>query len=153
MTTLQKRALFGAIISGAILLATTTLLIITDPATIFEKDSLELAYLGFMLGGAVIYGILVIFTRRGKEGEDFVIDERDVFIARRALIVQLRTVLIALALWCVVLVRIYIGNGGIPVPLMYIMYIFILFLNLLARSICIYHGYNLPINDPERKDR
>lgn len=150
MTTMQKRALTGAVISCVVLLATILLLALNDPATLFEQDFLELIYLGIILGGAAVYGIVMLVTRRSKDGEAVTYDERDRFITRRALAIQLQVVLIAVALWCVVLVRIYIGAGGIPVPLMYVMYISILFLNFLARSISIYFGLKVPLDDLEK---
>ncbi len=146
----QKRALFAALISGLMLLATIAMPFLNDPATIFENDSLELAYLGFLLIGVAIYGVLALLTMKRKRGEEYVFDERDILIAARALIVQQRVVLISVAVWCIALVRIYIGKGGIPVPLMYIMFLSILFMNILARSLSIYRGYNLDIGDLER---
>lgn len=150
MTTMQKRALAGAVISCVVLFATVLLLVLNDPATIFEQDVHELIYLGIILGGAVVYGIVMLVTNRSKDAEAVNYDERDRFIVNRALAVQLQVVLIAVALWCVVLVRVYIGTGGIPVPLMYVMYISILFLNFLARSISIYFGLKInPVESAE----
>jgi hypothetical protein len=146
----QKRALAGAAISGVILIATILLIILSDPYKIFEKDFLELIYLGIILLGALVYGVLVFMTRERKEDEKMAVDERDLYIASRALVVQLRAVLISMALWCVILVRIYIGQGGIPVPLMYLMYVGVVNINFLVRSIYILRVYNKQLESPTK---
>ena len=150
MTTMQKRALAGAVISCIVLFATILLLTLNDPATIFDQDLYELIYLGIILAGAATYGLVMLATRQSKSTGAVIYDERDRFIAERALAIQLQVVLISVALWCAVLVRVYIGAGGIPVPLMYVMYISILFSNFLARSISIYFGLKVPLEDSER---
>ncbi|MBU0519290.1 hypothetical protein KJ564_10185 [bacterium] len=148
----QKRALIGVIISGATLLATFWFVFAIDPADIFERDDLEKIYLGFLLSGGAAYAIVLLLTRGETKGAAYVYDERDSLIANHALKVQLWTVIGALCLWCVALVRIYIGKSGVPVSLMYLMFLSILLVNILTRSISIFLSYRSDASIADKED-
>ncbi len=143
----QKRAIAGIIIFGGVLAAVTVMFIQYDPTTIMQNRPLELTYVILLASSFILYGLFYLLSGRKTEGEEIPFDERDNLIAKFALNVQLFSVIGVLSLWCIVLTRIYLESGFVPVPLMYIMLNSIYFINMLARSIAIVHGYKMPIQD------
>jgi len=137
----QKRALVGMIISGFMLIATLWFTFAVNPADIFASDDLEQLYLAFLLTGGAIYAVVYVLTRKETKDDAYVYDERDAIIANQALTVQLWSVIIALAIWCVTLVRLYIDKPGIPVPLMYLMFLSIIIINAFVRSVVIFFSH------------
>ncbi|NQT35516.1 hypothetical protein HQ587_10020 [bacterium] len=139
----QKRALYGLLIFGGILLAAILLFSFNDPSKIFENKSAEIIYVGLLVGGFSLYGIMILLTRKRREGEEVTFDERDIHVARHALQNQVVAVIVTVTIWCGALTEIYIEENGVPVPLMLIMVNSVYFVNMLVRSISILRGYNM----------
>jgi len=140
----QKRAFLSMILAGVILLAFIFMFTFNDPATLNEDKPLRMIFTSIIVGGAILWGIIIASTKKQNPEEAVAMDERDVIIARNALKTQLWASMITLVVWCIVLTETYWTKGAVPVDLMYIMMQFILFTNLLARSIVIFRGYKNP---------
>ena len=147
----QKRALFGIIIFGSILLTIIVLFIINNPAEITQNRPLEITYIVLFVGGVLSYGLMNIITSRRSSDEKFTFDERDALVAKGALHTQLAAVLITATIWCVVLSLIYTGEDGIPSSFMLIIINSLFFVNMLFRSVSVFRGYKMSTEDLEKR--
>jgi hypothetical protein len=141
MTPLQKRAWFGLAIGVVMVAAILAVFIVKGVKAYDEDKGMRLIVMGLFVGGLALYALTFSFTRR-KSGQAGVLrDERDEVIVRKAVNVQLWSVIISLVVWMIVLSEIYWDLGQMPVIFLFLIAMSSLIVNMLAQAIGILIGY------------
>jgi len=141
MTPLQKRAWFGLAIGVVMVAAILAVFIVKGVAAYDEDKGMRLIVMGLFVGGLALYALTFSFTRR-KSGQAGVLrDERDEVVMRKAVNVQLWSVIISLVVWMIVLSEIYWDRGQMPVIFLFLIAMSSLIVNMLAQAIGILIGY------------
>lgn len=138
MAPLQRRALYGLIIGFVWAIAIIAVFILKGGVSTFNEDQgFRLIIDGLWIGGLIAYLVLfqTILRRPGQ------IDERDKLIMDRAPRVQWLAVIFSLVAWVIALSESYHDKGQIPIIFLYLIFMSILIVSMIAQSIGIMIGY------------
>ena len=138
MAPLQKRALYGLVFGVVWAVAIVAVFILKGGVSTFNEDQgFRLIIDGIWIGGLIAYLILfqTILRRPGQ------VDERDKIIMDRAAKVQWLGVIFTLVAWVIALSESYHDEGQIPVVFLYIIFMSVLIVSMIAQSIGILIGY------------
>jgi len=138
MAPLQKRALYGLVFGVVWAVAIVAIFILKGGVSTFNEDQgFRLIIDGIWIGGLIAYLILfqTILRRPGQ------VDERDKIIMDRAARVQWLGVIFTLVAWIIALSESYHDEGQIPVVFLYIIFMSVLIVSMIAQSIGILIGY------------
>ena len=141
MTPLQKRAWFGLAIGVVMVAAILAVFIVKGVAAYDEDKGMRLIVMGLFVGGLALYALTFSFTRRKLGQAGILRDERDEVVMRKAVNVQLWSVIISLVVWMIVLSEIYWDRGQMPVIFLFLIAMSSLIVNMLAQAIGILIGY------------
>ena len=138
MAPLQKRALITFLIGLVFSAALAVVLVLEGDPTAFE-DSEFIRWIMYitLVGVPLSYLLLIDFSLR-KPTE---LDERDRLIMLRSGSVQWLAIAIALAGWTVGLTEVYWDTGEVPVAFLSLIFISVLIISVVARSLGILLGY------------
>jgi len=140
MARLQKRALYGLIVSFLWIIALVVTFISKGGIDTFVVDQgFEALMVGMMVVGFLAYFITLLVTR-GKRGE-VTMDERDRAILAKARATQLWSAMLTLAVWMISLSRIYWGQGQVPVQYLYIIFMSTILVVIVTENAGILLGY------------
>ena len=138
MAPLQKRALYGLVFGVVWAVAIVAIFILKGGVSTFNEDQgFRLIIDGIWIGGLIAYLILFQTILR-RPGQD---DERDKIIMDRAARVQWLGVIFTLVAWIIALSESYHDEGQIPVVFLYIIFMSVLIVSMIAQSIGILIGY------------
>ena len=138
MAQLQKRALYSLFIGLLLTVILIVVLVAQGDVTAFESDqNVRLIMYAVMIGVPLVYLILVNLTLRKPTQ----IDERDRIIVEKSSRVQWLAVIFSLAAWMIVLTEVYREQGQVPVAFLNLIFISILIISILAKSLGILLGY------------
>jgi hypothetical protein len=138
MAPLQKRALYGVAFGVVWAIAIVVVFILKGGIGIFDEDvQFRSIIYGLWIGGLVAYLILfeTLFRKPGK------VDERDKLILAWAPAIQWRAVIFTMVAWVIVLSESYHEEGQIPVIFLFIMFMSILIVSMIAQCLGILIGY------------
>jgi len=137
MAPLQKRALYGLVFGIIWAAAIAGIFIAKGGASAFDEDTgFRLIIDGLWIGGLVVYLVLyATIIRKSRQ-----VDERDRLILDKSPRAQWIAVIFTLVVWMMVLTEIY-HTEGVPVIFLFIMFISILSISMLAQSAGILIGY------------
>ena len=139
MPPLQKRALWGLLVTAATLAIITVILTNRGAAAYWDNDNLRLTVVAIFLVGLFAYtGTLLLPLIKGGMRQ---LDERDRIVLSKAGAVQSGLVLLALAGWLISLTERFREQGAIPVVYLYLIFGSIVLVNLLGQSLGILVGY------------
>ena len=138
MAPLQKRALITFLIGLVFSAALAVVLVLEGDPTAFE-DSEFIRWIMYiaLVGVPLSYLLLIDFSLR-KPTE---LDERDRLIMLRSGSVQWLAIAFALAGWTVGLTEVYWDTGEVPVAFLSLIFISVLIISVVARSLGILLGY------------
>jgi len=138
MAPLQKRALYGLIFGVVWAIAIAAVFILKGGADVFNQDQgFRLIIDGLWIGGLLVF--LILFTTVIRKRGQF--DERDKLIMEKAPRVQWLAVIFSLVAWIIALSEIYHAEGQIPIIFLYIIFISVLSVSMIAQSAGILLGY------------
>lgn len=138
MAPLQKRAWWGLGIGLAFGIALLLVFIIKGEVATFDEDlSYRIPVYVLWIGGTAAYLIIMNVTLRRRNQ----VDERDRLILDKAMKVQLWALIITLVAWTISLTMAYGDTGCIPVVFLYLIFISIQVINMIAQSLGILAGY------------
>jgi len=138
MAPLQKRALYGLVFGIIWAIAIVIVFVLKGGVSTFNEDrGFRLIIDGLWVGGLIVYLILFATVLR-RPGQ---VDERDKMIMGRAPRVQWWTVIFLLVAWVIALSESYHDEGQIPVIFLYLIFMSILIISMIAQSIGILIGY------------
>ena len=139
MTQSMKRAILTLSIWGPVAVIFSMLFFVYGhPATYADNQSQRYLVSGILAAGYVGYGVMMYLTRKRRDDDHLVSDERDEVIATRAsmaglIIVAIYVFLLALGLW-----EHYQEHGAVPVGWMWFM---------AYSTVCLsYVGTSLPVS-------
>ncbi len=140
MARLQKRALYGLIVSFLWIIALVVTFISKGGIDTFVVDrGFEALMVGMTVVGFLAYFIVLLVTR-GKHGE-VTMDERDRAILAKARATQLWATVLTLVVWMVSLSRVYWAQGQVPVQYLYIIFMSTILIVIAAENVGILLGY------------
>ena len=138
MAPLQKRAWFSLAIGVVFAVAFIAVFIIKGGISTFTEDQgFRIIIDVIWVSGIVANLIIINFTLRKPR----LVDERDRLIMDRAPRVQWLAVVFSLVAWTIVLTEIYWEQGQIPVIFLYLIFMSVLIISMLAQSLGILIGY------------
>ena len=138
MAPLQKRAWFSLAIGVVFAVAFIAVFIIKGGISTFTEDQgFRIIIDVIWVSGIVANLIIINFTLRKPR----LVDERDRLIMDRAPRVQWLAVVFSLVAWTIVLTEIYWEQGQIPVIFLYLIFMSVLIVSMLAQSLGILIGY------------
>ena len=138
MAPLQRRALYSLVIGLILTIALVAVLVAQGDVTAFDRDAnLRLIMYAVLIGVPLIYLILVNLTLRKPTQ----VDERDRIIIERSSRTQWVATIFSLAAWTIILTEVYRGQGQVPIPFLYLIFVSILIISTLALSFGILTGY------------
>ena len=138
MAPMQKRAWWGLAIGIVFAVALLLLFIIKGDVTTFNEDpGYRITVAILWVGTLVAYLVVMKLTLR--KSEQF--DERDRLILDRATSVQLWALIVTLVAWTLALTEVYWDTGCIPVIFLYLIFISIQIIYVIAQSLGIIIGY------------
>jgi hypothetical protein len=138
MAPLQKRALITFLIGLVFSAALAVVLVLEgDPAAFEDSEFIRWITYIALVGVPLSYLLLIDFSLR-KPTE---LDERDRLIMLRSGSVQWLAIAFALAGWTVGLTEVYWDTGEVPVAFLSLIFISVLIVSVLARSLGILLGY------------
>jgi hypothetical protein len=141
MAPLQKRALYGLILG--VLWIAAIIVVFTAGGGInefTENQSFRIIMDAIFIGGLLASLALTASLAKTKKGE-VKMDERDLTIMRRAPLIQLWAVLLALVAWAISLTEIYWNEGAVPILFLYLIFFSSLIVSAFAQSLGILTGY------------
>lgn len=138
MAPLQKRALYGLIFGIVWVITIVVIFILMGGAAAYDEDvTFRSIIMGLWIGGLVAY--LILFeTVRNKPGK---VDERDRLVITQAGTTQWWSVIVALVIWVISLSEIYHEQGQVPVIFLYLIFISVLIVSMIAQCLGILIGY------------
>jgi hypothetical protein len=138
MAPLQKRALWGLIISLVFAIAFVLVFFLLGGIQTFDEDAnFRLIIDALMLGSLIINLVLFNLPLRHYG----MVDERDRLIAGRAPHVQWLAVIFTLMAWTIALNEVYQETGLIPAVFLYVVFMSVLIVSTLGQSLGILIGY------------
>ena len=138
MAPLQKRALYGLVFGIIWAIAIVIVFVLKGGVSTFNEDrGFRLIIDGLWVGGLIVYLILFATVLRRPSQ----VDERDKMIMGRAPRVQWWAVIFLLVAWVIALSESYHDEGQIPVIFLYLIFMSILIISMIAQSIGILIGY------------
>ena len=138
MAPLQKRALYSLVIGLVLTIALVVVLVDQGDITAFDRNlNLRLIMYAVMIGVPLSYLILVNLTLRKPTQ----IDERDRLIMEGASRAQWLSAIFSMAAWMIVLTEVYQEQRQVPVEFLYLIFVSILIISMLAQSLGILLGY------------
>lgn len=138
MAPLQKRALYGLMFGIVWAFAIIAVFILKGRVSTFDEDQgFRLIIDGLWIGGLIAYLVLfeTILHRPGQ------VDERDRLVMDKAPRVQWLAVIFSLVAWVIALSESYHDEGQIPVIFLYLIFMSILIVSMIAQSIGVLMGY------------
>jgi hypothetical protein len=138
MSPLQKRALYGVTFGVIWAIAIVVVFIFKGGVGSFDDDVQFRGIIdGLWIGGLVAY--LILFeTLLHKPGQ---VDERDKLIMTWAPAIQWRAVIFTLVAWVIALSEIYHEEGQIPVIFLFLIFMSVLVVSMIAQCLGILIGY------------
>ena len=138
MAPLQKRALYGVAFGVLWAIAIVAVFLLKGGAGNFSEDVQFRSIIdGLWIGGLIAY--LILFeTLLHKPGK---VDERDKLIMAWAPAIQWRAVIFTMAAWVIALSEVYHEQGQIPVIFLFIVFMSILIVSMIAQCAGILVGY------------
>jgi hypothetical protein len=138
MAPLQKRALYGLIFGILWAVAIIVIFILMGGVTAYDEDiTFRSIVIGVWIGGLIAY--LILFETVRKKPEK--VDERDRLVITQAGTTQWWAVIFTLVIWVISLSEIYHEQGQVPVIFLYLIFISILIVSMIAQSLGILIGY------------
>jgi hypothetical protein len=137
MAPLQRRAFYGLLIGFVWIVAIIVVFILKGGVSAFNEDQgFRLIIDGLWIGGLVVYLILfeTILRRPGY------VDERDKLILDKAPRFQWLAVIFSLVAWVIALSESY-HDEGVPVVLLYLIFMSVLIVSMIGQAIGILIGY------------
>ena len=138
MAPLQKRAWFSLAIGVVFAVAFIAVFIIKGGISTFTEDQGFRIIIDILWIGGLIANLVIVNLALRKPG---LVDERDRLIMDRAPRVQWLAVVFSLVAWTIVLTEIYWEQGQIPVIFLYLIFMSVLIISMLAQSLGILIGY------------
>ncbi|MDD5288209.1 MAG: hypothetical protein PHY28_03760 [Dehalococcoidales bacterium] len=138
MAPLQKRALYGVAFGVLWAIAIIVVFILKGGAGNFDTDVQFRSIIdGLWIGGLIAYLILfeTLIRKPGK------VDERDKLIMAWAPAIQWRAVIFTLVAWVIALSEVYHEQGQVPVIFLFIIFMSILIVSMIAQCVGILIGY------------
>jgi len=139
LTPLQKRSWLGLATAALVSVAVLVVLMVRGPTAFFEDTTTRLLTDGLLLGGLIVYFVLLRVTR--LSGADLVMDERDVMILGKTARLQLTAVLLGLLVWAIALTEVYWEQKSVPLAFVYLIFLSSMIVNFLAMPIGVLLGY------------
>lgn len=134
MTPLHKHAWWSLVIGVVVALVMLAVVSIEGPTSFDESEAARLSITGLFVVALVAYAITLLMLLRGA-------DERDREIMNRAPAVQLVATLLTVAVWAVVLTRVYSDGGSVPIVFPNLIFWSTFIVSVLARSVGVLLGY------------
>ena len=140
MPALQKRAVWGLLVSVSTLAIITIILARYGAAAYWENDGLRLTVVAIFIGGLLAYvAVLLIAVARQKALGG--LDERDQLILSRAPGAQSVMMLLALVAWVIYLSEKFHDAGAVPVVYLYLIFGSVVIINIIGQAVGILLGY------------
>ena len=138
MAPLQKRAWWGLVTGIIFAAALLIVFIVNGDVTRFDEElGYRIPVYILWIGGLVAYLVIMNLTLRRQNQ----IDERDKLILDRATKLQLGALIVTLVIWTVSLTVAYSDDRAVPVVFLYLIFISIQIINIIAQSLGIIIGY------------
>lgn len=138
MAPLQKRALYGVAFGVLWAIAIVVVFLLKGGAGTFDEDAQFRAIMyGLWIGGLIAY-LLLFETILRKPG---LVDERDKSIMDRSPRVQWLAVIFTMVVWVITLSEVYHDEGQIPVIFLFLIFMSILIVSMIAQCLGILIGY------------
>ena len=134
MAPLHKHAWWSLVVGAAIALVMLAVVSIEGPTSFDESKTARLSITGLFAGALVTYAVTLLVVLRGA-------DERDREIVNRAPAVQLVAALVTVAVWAIVLTKVYADDGSVPIVFPNLIFWSTFIVSVLARSAGILLGY------------
>lgn len=134
MTPLHRHAWWSLVLGLVVALVMVVVVSIEGPTSFDESAQARLSVTALFVVALVAYAITLIVLLRGA-------DERDREIINRAPALQLVATLVTLALWSIVLTRVYNDAGSVPIVFPNLIFVSTFIVSVLARSIGVLLGY------------
>jgi len=134
MTPLHRHAWWSLVLGLAVALVMVAVVSIEGPTSFDESARARLSVTALFVVALLAYAITLVMLLRGA-------DERDREIINRAPALQLIATLVTLALWAIVLSRVYDDDGSIPIVFPDLIFWSSFIVSVLARSIGVLLGY------------
>jgi len=140
MPALQKRAMWGLLVTVSTLAIITVILSRYGAAEYWDNDSLRLTVMAIFIGGLFAYVlILLIAVTKGKA--DGSLDERDRLILSQAATAQTVLILFTLVAWIIYLTEKFHDAGAVPVVYLYLIFGSVVIVNIIGQAVGILLGY------------
>jgi len=140
MPALQKRAMWGLLVTVSTLAIITVILSRYGAAEYWDNDSLRLTVMAIFIGGLFAYVlILLIAVVKGKA--DGSLDERDRLILSQAATAQTVLILFTLVAWIIYLTEKFHDAGAVPVVYLYLIFGSVVIVNIIGQAVGILLGY------------
>ncbi|MBN1176177.1 MAG: hypothetical protein JXA51_00710 [Dehalococcoidales bacterium] len=138
MAPLEKRAWWGLGTGLVFTAAFILVFILMGGIETFNEDQGFRIIIDVLWVGGLAANLLIVNVALRKPG---MADERDLRIVERAPRVQWPAVVVALAVWMIVLTEVYSETGQIPSVFMYVIFMSVLIVSTLAQCLGILIGY------------
>jgi hypothetical protein len=140
MPALQKRAVWGLLVSVATLAITTGIVSRYGAAEYWDNDSLRLTVMAIFIGGLFAY-VLILLIAVAKQKSEGSLDERDRLILSQASGAQSAMVLLTLVAWVIYLAEKFRDAGAVPVVYLYLIFGCVVIVNIIGQAVGILLGY------------
>ena len=138
MAPLQKRALYGLLVSLALTAAFVIVLVLQGDPTAFDRDEhIRMVMYAAMVGVPLAFLILIQLTLKKPTQ----LDERDRAIIARSKETQWMAIIFSLAAWTIALTEVFHQEGQIPVPYLTLIFVSVLIISSLGQAVGILLGY------------
>ena len=138
MAPLQKRAWYGLAIGVVFAIALLLVFLMKGGISTFNEDQGFRIIVNILWVGGLVANLIIVNLPLRKPG---LVDERDRLIMDRAPRIQWLAVVFSLVAWTIALTEIYWEQGQIPVIFLYLIFMSVLIISMLAQSLGILIGY------------